>query len=53
MLMSKFNYRHEDILVLRDDDINRLPTRQNMLEKFKWLVYGAMAGDSLFFHFSG
>eukprot|EP01006_Ploeotia_vitrea_P031740 TRINITY_DN64043_c0_g1_i2.p1 TRINITY_DN64043_c0_g1~~TRINITY_DN64043_c0_g1_i2.p1 ORF type:complete len:519 (+),score=64.46 TRINITY_DN64043_c0_g1_i2:16-1572(+) len=29
------------------------PTRQNILEGFKWLLQGARAGDSLFFLFSG
>lgn len=29
------------------------PTRQNMIRWLKWLVQGAMPGDSLFLHFSG
>ncbi|KDO25271.1 hypothetical protein SPRG_09100 [Saprolegnia parasitica CBS 223.65] len=30
-----------------------LPTRANILSGMRWLVQGAKAGDSLFFHFSG
>ncbi|OQR84824.1 hypothetical protein ACHHYP_12785 [Achlya hypogyna] len=30
-----------------------IPTRANILSGMRWLVQGAKAGDSLFFHFSG
>lgn len=29
------------------------PTRENILNAFKWLVDGAQPGDALFFHYSG
>lgn len=38
---------------LTDDDPRNMPTRQNIIEGFKWLVQGAKAGDSLFLHYSG
>jgi hypothetical protein len=43
------------ILCLVDDSPqpHLQPTRQNILEAMRWLVRGATAGDSLFFHFSG
>lgn len=30
-----------------------LPTRINMINAMRWLVGGAVAGDSLVFHYSG
>ena len=41
--------------VLTDDarDHRQLPTRQNMLDAFHWLVADARPGDSLFLHYSG
>lgn len=43
-----------DFRVLRDDgEGDGMPDTQNILEGFKWLMEGAQAGDSLFFHYSG
>jgi len=49
------NYDFDDILVLTDDcqDRSKLPTRQNILNGFKWLRKDAKSGDSLFMHYSG
>ena len=47
---------HGQHLVLTDDnqqDAAHLPTRENLLRAFEWLVQNAKAGDSLFLHFSG
>jgi len=43
------------MIVLTDDQTTPLniPTKQNMINAFKWLVQGAKAGDSLFLHYSG
>jgi hypothetical protein len=38
---------------LTDDNASAMPTKQNILEAMQWLVQGAQAGDSLFFHYSG
>ena len=54
--MQRFGYRIEDMVILRDDPSlgqRQQPTKQNILEAMSWLVQGAAANDSLFFHFSG
>jgi len=55
MLISKFQYTPTDMLVLTDDQADPLlqPTRANIMNAFRWLVEGAVPGDSLFFSFSG
>ncbi|PRP86660.1 hypothetical protein PROFUN_05139 [Planoprotostelium fungivorum] len=55
-LLSKgFLDTPQTMVVLTDDqhDRTRSPTRANMIAAMKWLVTGAMPGDSLFFHYSG
>ncbi|KAF8274852.1 caspase domain-containing protein, partial [Lactarius quietus] len=54
-LIEKFGYKREDIVVLTDDqrDPRSIPTKTNMLQAMQWLVTGARADDSLFFHYSG
>ena len=49
---GNWGFKSEDILVLTDDtrDSKRLPTKANILGAMKWLVKGAKAHDSLFFH---
>ena len=49
---GNWNFKPEDIIVLTDDtqDPRRLPTKANILSAMKWLVKGAKAHDSLFFH---
>jgi len=44
-----------DLQVLIDDGTHSTapPTRANILNALQWLVAGAAAGDSLFFHYSG
>lgn len=48
-------FNKTDIRVLTDDQQNPTykPTKANIEAGMKWLVQGAQAGDSLFFHFSG
>jgi hypothetical protein len=43
------------MMVLTDDNPNPSgkPTRANILGAINWLISGAKAGDSLWFHFSG
>jgi len=57
-VIEKFHFPSdpEHMLVLTDDqkgDPSKIPTRENMLAAFKWLIAGAKSGDSLFFHYSG
>uniref|UniRef100_A0A6T1ZE55 Peptidase C14 caspase domain-containing protein n=1 Tax=Eutreptiella gymnastica TaxID=73025 RepID=A0A6T1ZE55_9EUGL len=45
-----------DFRILTDDDEgfgDDVPTGENIIRGFNWLVEGASAGDSLFFHYSG
>ena len=50
--IGNWGFHQEDILVLTDDsrDSKRLPTKANIMSAMKWLVKGAKAHDSLFFH---
>lgn len=54
-LIRSFGYKREDIVTLTDDvtNIRQQPTKQNIIEAMQWLVRGASANDSLFFHYSG
>lgn len=54
-LMQKHRFRRQDMVILTDDqrDPRSQPTRENILRAMAWLVNGAEANDSLFFHFSG
>jgi len=54
-LIGNWGFKREDIIILTDDarDPRQLPTKANILGAMKWLVKGAKAHDSLFFHYSG
>ncbi|KAI0466842.1 hypothetical protein F4859DRAFT_496110 [Xylaria cf. heliscus] len=54
-LIENFSYKHEDIVMLTDDQQNPTshPTKQNLLRAMHWLVKDAQPNDSLFFHYSG
>ena len=47
---ENWGFKWENIIVLTDDRAERLPTRDNILKAIEWLVGGAKANDSLFFH---
>ncbi|KIO15564.1 hypothetical protein M407DRAFT_34841 [Tulasnella calospora MUT 4182] len=51
-ITRNYGYRDEDIVVLTDDAQNpaQRPTRANIIRAMEWLVRGAAANDSLFFH---
>lgn len=53
--LMRNNYRSSEITILTEDtnDPRMLPTRHNILGAMRWLVHGAKAHDSLFFHYSG
>lgn len=59
LLRTKFGFKDAHFYIMTDKNhgIQNVhtgkPTRKNILEAMKWLVDGARAGDSLFFHFSG
>ncbi|KAI9485370.1 MAG: caspase domain-containing protein [Benjaminiella poitrasii] len=54
-LISLFNFKEEDMVVLTDDqsDPKFIPTKQNIISAMQWLVHDARENDSFFFHFSG
>lgn len=59
LLVSKFNFKAKDFVVLTDESTGipgvrkGPPTRKVILDSIKWLVDGSRAGDSLWFSFSG
>ncbi|KZP14335.1 hypothetical protein FIBSPDRAFT_921414 [Athelia psychrophila] len=54
-MMNRHGYKAEDIVLLTDDSehARQLPTKKNITDAMRWLVRGAKAHDSLFFHYSG
>lgn len=48
-------YSPQNMQVLVDDPSwgTQQPTKQNMIQGFRWLVQGARPGDNLFLHYSG
>ncbi|KAI0653869.1 caspase domain-containing protein, partial [Cubamyces menziesii] len=53
--LMRHGYKAKNIRVLTDDarDPDLLPTHKNIIRAMHWLVTGACAHDSLFFHYSG
>lgn len=43
----------DDVRILMDDGEHDNPDKANIVAGMQWLVEGASAGDSLFFHYSG
>lgn len=54
-LQENFGYKEEDMVILTDDQQNRIlqPNRKNILKAMNWLVSNAQPNDSLFLHYSG
>lgn len=52
-LVNQCGYQAKDIRVLTEESGKVLPNKANIEENIRWLVNNNMAGDSLFFHFSG
>ncbi|TFY70869.1 hypothetical protein EVG20_g2131 [Dentipellis fragilis] len=54
-LVKYYHYDPKNIILLTDDARNPRdqPTRANIFSAMRWLVKGAHAHDSLFFHYSG
>ncbi|KAK4340023.1 hypothetical protein RND71_041485 [Anisodus tanguticus] len=53
MLVQKFSFSDDSILILAEEEAYKPPTRRNILEAFKWLMADLKSGDSLVFYFSG
>jgi len=54
-LVSYHGYRERDIQILVDDYNNRsiFPTRQKIISALQYLVQSSVAGDAVYFHYSG
>ncbi|OUM57785.1 hypothetical protein PIROE2DRAFT_55163 [Piromyces sp. E2] len=54
-LKENYDFKEENCKIMTDDaeDESLIPTKKNIINAMKWLVSGAKAGDSLFFHYSG
>lgn len=50
--IGNWGFKSKNIVMLTDNARNprKLPTKANILEAMEWLVKGAKANDSLFFH---
>ncbi|KAL0422388.1 UNVERIFIED_CONTAM: Metacaspase-1 [Sesamum latifolium] len=53
LLVKRFRFPEESILILAEDETYRPPTRKNIEDAFQWLMRGIQSGDSLVFYFSG
>jgi hypothetical protein len=55
LLKTRFGYLDSEITMLKDEgnDPQSWPTRANMLSQMRALVAGQVAGDFIFFSFSG
>ncbi|XP_042009297.1 metacaspase-1-like [Salvia splendens] len=53
LLLYKFSFSPESVLILAEEDWCPPPTRRNIEEGFQWLVRGIRSGDSLLFYFTG
>ncbi|PHT30025.1 Metacaspase-1 [Capsicum baccatum] len=53
LLLRKFNFSDDSILILTEEEGHKPPTKRNILAAFKWLMADLKSGDSLVFYFSG
>jgi len=53
VVCRRFGFQNCLYLTDEQQDPEKKPTYNNIIEAMKWLVQGAQPGDSLFFHYSG
>ncbi|KAF3658760.1 metacaspase-1 [Capsicum chacoense] len=53
LLLRKFNFSDDSILILAEEEAYKPPTKRNILESFKWLMEDLKSGDSMVFYFKG
>lgn len=53
ILKEVFGFQDNQILRLRDDQPNLMPSKANMMKALAWLTQGVQNGDELFLHYSG
>ena len=51
--MDVHGFEEENIVVLMDDGIHALPTKDNMIQAYEQIVADSEDGDAVFLHFSG
>lgn len=52
-LIDAYGYQDANVIVLRDDDKSRLPTKYNILAAMNYFITIASATDTLWIHYSG
>lgn len=53
MLIDAYDYRDSDIVMLRDDDPTKMPTRQNIINALNALINSSANSSEIWFHYSG
>lgn len=53
LLTKTWDFKAEEIRILREDDPDNLPTKVKICDGMRWLVQDVQAGDRLLFFFSG
>ncbi|KAF7324728.1 Mitochondrial chaperone BCS1 [Mycena kentingensis (nom. inval.)] len=53
LIVDRYGYRKEDVVVLLDDGEGTVPSRVNILKAIDDLVQDAIRGDRFFFHYCG
>jgi hypothetical protein len=53
MLVDAFDYHIDDITMLRDDDADNMPTRDNIMKYLNALVIGSDKFEEIWVHYSG
>lgn len=53
MLVQHMGYRDQDVVVLRDDDPQAMPTRANMTAALRQLMASSSKCSEIWFHYSG
>lgn len=52
-LMDVHGFEEENMIILMDDGENELPTKENILSAYTYLVENSVDGDAVFCHYSG
>ncbi|XP_019173300.1 PREDICTED: metacaspase-1-like [Ipomoea nil] len=55
LLVKRLGFPYASVVVLTEDerDPRRVPTKRNIRDAMRWLVYGCQPGDSVVFYYSG
>ena len=53
VLIDAYGYVSENIVMLRDDEPTRMPTKTNILEALQKIIASSGVNDEIWFHYSG